>query len=274
MHLFDNEEVSSFSYSKLKEIIDVYIKDYDKHKREDLINVCNFIKEDSRKNVQGLYKKAIKTMEEEEKEFARINEMYKFDKSFGSFSYLAGVDEVGRGPLAGPIVGACVILDLKNLNDDTIILGAKDSKKLTPSKRKELAKIIKERALYYKIIEIDNNTIDSKGIAWCNNEVLKKSVTTLQIKPDIVLSDGYPVKGIDMRNEFVIKGDNKSVSIACASIIAKVYRDTIMEKCAEIYPYYGFEHNVGYGTSEHIEGLRKYGPSPIHRRSFIQNFIR
>ncbi|MEW9093991.1 MAG: ribonuclease HII [Clostridiaceae bacterium] len=273
MYIFDLENSSSYSYSKLKEVTADYIDNYHRKNKRDLLYICDFIKNDQRKNVQGLYKKIIKTIDQDEKELARIKKMYNFDLSFDDFQYVAGVDEVGRGPLAGPIVAAAVVLDLKNINDDNLILGIKDSKKLSSCKREELSKIIKEKALYYKIVDLDNETIDHKGISWCNNEVLKKSATTLDIRPDIILSDGYPIKNVDIRNEFIIKGDDKSISIACASIIAKVYRDKIMEDYAKIYPYYGFENNVGYGTSEHIQGLKKHGPSPIHRFSFIKNII-
>ncbi|WP_343769620.1 ribonuclease HII [Clostridium malenominatum] len=253
--------------------MDFYIKNYDNNKKEELLNICNFIKNDPRKNVQSLYNKALKTIEKFEKELERIFKMYSFDRGFSPLNYLAGVDEVGRGPLAGPIVGASVVLNLNNLEYENLILEVNDSKKLTANKRKELDKIIKEKALYYKIVAIDNNTIDTKGIAWCNNEVLKNSALNLEVTPDIILSDGYGIKGLNIKNEFVIKGDSKSISIACASIIAKVYRDNIMEEYAKIYPHYGFEHNAGYGTAEHIEGLKKFGPSPIHRFSFIKNII-
>lgn len=273
MNLFGNENISSYSFSKLKELIDFYIKNYDNNKKEELLSICNFIKNDPRKNVQSLYDKALKSIEKFEKEIKRTLEMYDFDRNFAPLNYLAGVDEVGRGPLAGPIVAASVVLNLNDLDYGNLILQVNDSKKLTANKRKELDKIIREKALYYKIAEIDNNTIDVKGIAWCNNEVLKNSAINLGATPDIVLSDGYPIKNIHIKNEFVIKGDSKSISIACASIIAKVYRDNLMEEYSKIYPHYGFEHNAGYGTTEHIEGLKKFGPSPIHRFSFIQNII-
>lgn len=273
MNLFNNEDISSYSFSKLKELMNFYTENYDNSKKENLLNVCSLIKNDPRKNVQNLYIKALKTIDKFEKELNRILKMYNFDRKFLPFNYLAGADEVGRGPLAGPIVGASVILDLNNLNCEDLILEVNDSKKLTASKRKELDKLIKEKVLYYKIVEIDNNIIDTKGISWCNNEVLKNSTLNLEVTPDIVLSDGYRIKDLDIKNDFVIKGDSKSISIACASIIAKVYRDSIMEEYAKIYPHYGFEHNSGYGTAEHIEGIKKFGPSPIHRFSFINRIL-
>lgn len=248
------------------------IKEYISLKDEgDQIKLADFLINDNRKNVSSLGKQILKNEEKKQKEIKRVQGMYNFDKNFGNI-IIAGVDEVGRGPLAGPIVGAAVVLDLNELNND-IILGINDSKKLSPKKREELSKIIKEKALSYEIAELDNGEIDGKGIAWCNNEIFRIACSKLNRKPDLVISDGYAVKGLGIRNNFVVKGDAKSASIACASIIAKVYRDGLMHKYAERYPQYGFEHNVGYGSTEHIEAIRKYGVCPIHRMSFLKNII-
>ena len=198
--------------------------------------------------------------------------MYSFDKDFGDYRYVAGVDEVGRGPLAGPIVACAVILDL-NVIDDELILWLNDSKKLSEKKREELAKEIKEKALAYYISEKSNKEIDSEGIAYCNNSIFLEACTSMKIKPDLVLSDGYLVKGINIENKSVIKGDSKSASIAAASILAKVYRDNLMKEYSKEYPYYYFEENAGYGTSKHIEGLKEHGPSNIHRMSFLKNIL-
>ena len=198
--------------------------------------------------------------------------MYNFDKGFGNYTYIAGVDEVGRGPLAGPIVACAVILDLNALEDD-LILWLNDSKKLSEKKREELAKEIKEKALAYYIAEKTNAEIDEKGIAYCNNNIFLEACTLIDIKPDLVLSDGYLVKGIDIENKSVIKGDAKSASIAAASILAKVYRDNLMKEYSKEYPYYSFEENAGYGTTKHIEGIKEFGPSDIHRMSFLKNIL-
>jgi ribonuclease HII len=149
-----------------------------------------------------------------------------------------------------------------------------DSKKVSKINREKLSSIIKSYALSYAIAEIDNNTIDEKGIAWCNNQIFILSVNKLQIEPDLVLSDGYPIKNCKYRNEFTIKADEKSATVACASIIAKAYRDNLMEKNSKIYPCYGFDHNAGYGTKEHINAILENGPCPIHRKSFIRNIVR
>ncbi|MCD3298289.1 ribonuclease HII, partial [Clostridium botulinum] len=158
-------------------------------------------------------------------------------------------------------------------NNDKLILKINDSKKIKPELREELAEIIKEKAIAYCVAEIDNSEIDNKGIAWCNNEVLQRSVNGLKVKPDLVLSDGYKIKNCSIDNKFVVKGDAKSASIACASIIAKVYRDKLMQKYSEIYKDYAFDKNMGYGTKEHIDSIKKYGCTPIHRKSFLTNIL-
>lgn len=248
------------------------IKEYVASKNEtQQLEIANFLIKDNRKNVSSLGNQIFKNQEKKEKEIRRVQAMYDFDKNFGNV-IIAGVDEVGRGPLAGPIVGAAVVLDLSALSDE-IILGINDSKKLSSKRREELAEIIKEKALSYEIASLDNNEIDNKGIGWCNNEIFKIAASKLNVKPELVISDGYAVKGLNIRNNFVIKGDTKSASIACASIVAKVYRDNLMHKYAEEYPQYGFEHNVGYGSTEHIDAIKKYGVCPIHRMSFLKNII-
>jgi len=236
-------------------------------------SILNMLLQDNRKTVQKIGSKMYKTLELKEKEIQRVRKMYDFDRSFGNYKYVAGVDEVGRGPLAGPIVAAAVILDLELNEDKDLILRANDSKKLSIDCRKELAYIIKEKALAYKIVAIDNKQIDEKGIGWCNNQVFIESCAGLTIKPDMVLSDGYKIKNFSNLNEFVIKGDTLSISIACASIIAKVYRDELMVKYHNEYPNYSFNKNVGYGTEEHVIAIKKYGTIPIHRKSFLKNIL-
>ncbi len=266
-----NEDIRSLSFSEIKKgisessIIEVYKnRDYDK--------VINWLKEDKRKNVLSLKDKIEKELALYLNEIKRVEKMYDFDKSFGNYKYIAGVDEVGRGPLAGPIVACSVILDL-NVLDEDLILYINDSKKVKEAKREELAEIIKEKALCYSIAVSSNEEIDEKGIAFSNNKVFLESCNSLKIKPNLVLSDGYLVKNIQIENKSVIKGDTKSASIAAASIVAKVYRDKIMKEYAKKYPYYDFENNVGYGTTKHIEGLRAHGKCSIHRNSFLTKLL-
>lgn len=246
--------------------------DFIKTKESDILNMVFKLKEDKRKNVQNFGHRLMNNYEKHKKEVSRVSKLYDFDKSF-QCKYVAGVDEVGRGPLAGPIVAAAVILDL-NCPMEDILLGINDSKALNENKRKELSEIIKSKALSYSINLCDNEEIDEKGIGFCNNEVFKKACNDLSIKPDLVLSDGYKIKDFQNNNVAVIKGDTKSASIACASIIAKVYRDELMKKYHDIYPYYDFINNVGYGTQKHIQGIRDKGLCKIHRKSFLTNIIK
>ncbi|MBZ9635828.1 ribonuclease HII [Clostridium sp. FP1] len=262
-----NIDFSNMSYSEIHSYV---LKIENDINRESIIKM---LLQDGRKTVQKLGDKMYKSIELKEKEIQRVKKMYEFDKNFGNYKYIAGVDEVGRGPLAGPIVAAAVILDLKANEESDLILRANDSKKLSISCRKELSYIIKEKALAYKIIAIDNKIIDEKGVGFCNNQVFLDCCEAISIVPDLVLSDGYKIKNFSSLNEFVIKGDTKSISIACASIIAKVYRDELMLKYHEEYPNYGFDRNVGYGTQEHVLAIKKYGTTPIHRKSFLRNIL-
>lgn len=263
--------IEALSYKDIKSYVDkINIKE--ERNNAELVYLIDKLALDNRKNVKALSAKIEKEREKIKSESDRVKKMYNFDKGFGNYTYVAGVDEVGRGPLAGPIVACAVILDL-NVLEDELILWLNDSKKLSEKKREELAKEIKNKALAYYIAEKSNNEIDEKGIAFCNNNIFLEACTSMSIKPDLVLSDGYLVKGIDIENKSVIKGDAKSASIAAASILAKVYRDNLMREYSKEYPYYSFEENAGYGTTKHIEGLKEFGPCKIHRMSFLKNIL-
>lgn len=263
----NSDNVEALSFKDIKEeinkmsITEIYKSDY-------VTQLIQCLLKDKRKNVSSLGRKLKKEKEAHLNEILRVRDMYNFDKSFGNYKYIAGVDEVGRGPLAGPIVACAVMLDL-NVIDEELILYLNDSKKVKEAKREELAEIIKEKALAYHISISSNYEIDEKGIAFSNNKVFLESCNLLSIKPDLVLSDGYLVKNIEIDNKAVIKGDTKSACIAAASIVAKVYRDNLMKDYAKQYPDYDFENNVGYGTSKHLEALKKYGKCKIHRSSFL-----
>lgn len=181
-------------------------------------------------------------------------------------TYIAGVDEVGRGPLAGPVVCASVIMPLNDL-----IEGVTDSKKLTEKKREELAKIIKDKAVAYCIYEIWQDEIDKINILEAVKKCMTEAVKGLSVKPDITLVDGVDT-GLDINAEYLVKGDLKSYTIGCASIVAKVYRDNLMKDFAKEFPEYGFEKHKGYGTKTHIEKIKEIGPCKLHRRTFIKNF--
>ena len=195
--------------------------------------------------------------------------MFDYENKYKSQGYVAGIDEAGRGPLAGPVVCACVIMPLE---EDKIIPGINDSKKLSPKKREELFEKIKNTAISYSIVEIDEKVIDSINILNATKLGMKKALETLDIMPNTVLIDAVK---IDTRipQVNIIKGDALSYNIASASILAKVYRDRLMLELAKKYPNYHFEKHKGYGTKEHIELLKKYGKCEIHRDTFIKNFV-
>lgn len=181
---------------------------------------------------------------------------------------IAGIDEAGRGPLAGPVVCACVIMPL---DEDKLIDGINDSKKLTEKKREELYDKIIERAIAYSIVEVDERTIDRINILNATKHGMKRALDGLKVKPDIVLIDAVKLD-TNLPQDNIIKGDAKSYNIASASILAKVYRDRLMKELSEKYPQYNFAKHKGYGTKEHIENLKKYGKCELHRETFIKNF--
>ena len=193
--------------------------------------------------------------------------MLDYEKKYQG-KLIAGIDEAGRGPLAGPVVCACVIMPL---DEDKIIEGINDSKKLSAKKRDVLYDKIIEKAISYKIVEVDHKTIDEINILQSTRKGMKEAVEGLNITPDIVLIDAVNIDTC-LPQESIIKGDTLSYNIAAASILAKVYRDRLMEKLDKKYPEYGFKKHKGYGTKSHIEALKKYRKSEIHRDSFIKNF--
>lgn len=195
--------------------------------------------------------------------------IFEFDKQFISegVKYIAGIDEVGRGPLAGPVVTACVVMPY-----DEMINGVFDSKKVTKKNREKLYNLILEKAVSVSISQRNQNVIDEINILNATKECMKESFNKLTIKPDLLLVDAVKLNMCE-NEKAIIKGDATSYAIACASIVAKVYRDRIMEDYAKKYPEYDFENNVGYGTKKHVEAILKYGITPIHRLSFLKNII-
>lgn len=235
--------------------------------RTELLEKCAA---DQRKGIEELAAYFTTLEMKYQSEINRVRAMYEFDHRFGQL--VAGVDEVGRGPLAGPIVGAAVILK-NDCPTRELILEINDSKKLSRQKREELVPKIKEHALSWAIYEHSSDDIDQLGLSFCNNNIFIQALRRLTVEPDMVLSDGYPIRGYRGRNEKVIQGDSKSAAIACASIIAKVYRDQLMEEMDAVYPGYDFSGNVGYGSENHILAIREIGPCRIHRRSFLTRIL-
>lgn len=212
-----------------------------------------------------------------EKELARLAAMHEYENAHADVRFIAGIDEAGRGPLAGPVVAACCILP-----KDAVILYLNDSKKVTTLRREALLPEIKEKAIAYGIGIVDEKRIDEINILQADYEAMRiavqKTSAMLQAKgladaPGLLLNDAVTIPGVGIPQESIIKGDAKSVSIAAASILAKVTRDQLMEAYDAQYPEYGFARNKGYGTKEHIEALKHLGPCPIHRRSFIGHFV-
>lgn len=182
------------------------------------------------------------------------------------YKHVCGVDEVGRGPLAGPLVCCAVIMP-----EEDIIAGVKDSKKLSAKKRESLSVLIREKAVAICIKEIQPEEIDDINIFQAVRKCMTEAVKGLSVEPDITLVDG-PDTGLSFPAEYIVGGDDKSYTVGCASIVAKVYRDKLMEEYAKEFPEYGFERHKGYGTKAHIEKIKEIGPCRLHRRTFIKNF--
>ena len=223
---------------------------------------------DERAGVVSLVKKARKRLEDYEKEVQRTEKMKAFEKEYASFSYICGIDEVGRGPLAGPVVAGAVILP-----KDCHILYLNDSKQLSEKKREELYDVIMEQAVATGLGYVAPERIDEINILQATYEAMREAISKLSVTPDLLLNDAVTIPKVEIKQVPIIKGDARSISIAAASIIAKVTRDRLMVKYDSLFPEYGFASNKGYGASAHIEALRKYGPTPIHRKSFIKNLI-
>ena len=194
----------------------------------------------------------------------------EFEKEAAAKGYKAicGVDEAGRGPLAGPVCAAAVILP-----ENTIIEGVNDSKKLSEKKREALFDVIKEQALSYSIAFASVEEIEEMNILNATMLAMKRAVEGLDVKADYAMIDGNRLPNLDIDSEFIIKGDAKSMSIACASILAKVSRDRLLYKYAEEFPEYSFDKHKGYGTKVHVEALKKYGPCKYHRLSFLTKIL-
>ncbi|MEE1312796.1 MAG: ribonuclease HII [Lachnospiraceae bacterium] len=224
-------------------------------------------RQDERSGVQKAIQAFDKKIKKLQKEKQRVKAMRAYEEEYDMCQYICGIDEVGRGPLAGPVVAAAVILP-----KDCEILYINDSKKLSEKKREELFLEIKEKAISIGIGMASVETIDEKNILNATYDAMRDAIGKLSVRPDILLNDAVRIPMVDIPQVPIIKGDAKSMSIAAASIIAKVTRDHMMEEFEDVYPGYDFASNKGYGTQKHIQGIYDQGLCPIHRRTFVKNF--
>lgn len=209
-----------------------------------------------------------KQRERLERERARLHEMRVYEREYAGYRYICGIDEAGRGPLAGPVVAGAVVL-----GPETEILYLNDSKKLSEKKREILYDEIREKAVAVGVGIVSPARIDEINILQATYEAMRMAVDSLEVRPDLLLNDAVTIPEIEIMQVPIIKGDQKSVSIAAASIIAKVTRDRLMTEYDKVIPGYDFARHKGYGTKKHIEALKELGPSPIHRTTFIKNFL-
>lgn len=224
--------------------------------------------EDGRAGVTGLITKYRKKLEKLSEERARLEQMHIYERKYNGYGLVCGVDEAGRGPLAGPVVAGAVILP-----EDCEILYLNDSKQVSEKKREELYEEIREKALAWAVGMASPARIDEINILQATYEAMREAVGKLNPSPQVLLNDAVRIPQLELMQVPIVKGDAKSVSIAAASIMAKVTRDRLMREYDRLMPQYGFAGHKGYGSAAHMEAIRKYGPSPIHRRTFIKNIV-
>lgn len=229
------------------------LDEYQSDKRNGVINIC---RQYQSKHID--YKN----------ELERVNSMMLYEQSHGDFTYICGIDEVGRGPFAGPVLAGAVILP-----KDVDILYINDSKKLSEKVREELYDEIISKAIAYGIGSIPPNKIDEINILQATFEAMRQAINNLKVRPDILFVDAITIPDVPIRQVPIVKGDSKSYSIAAASILAKVTRDRLMVAYDKVFPGYGFADNKGYGSQQHIKAIKKLGPTPIHRMSFIKSYL-
>lgn len=223
---------------------------------------------DERSGVKKLVESAKKSLIALENEKQRIYELQRYEREYADYTYICGIDEVGRGPVAGPVVAGAVILP-----KDCDILYINDSKKLSEKKREELYEVITAKAIAWAVGVVSPERIDGINILQATYEAMREAISKLSVSPDILLNDAVTIPGVDVKQVPIIKGDAKSISIGAASIVAKVTRDRMMVEYDKIFPGYDFAGNKGYESAVHAMALREMGPCPIHRRSFIKKYL-
>ena len=252
------------SKESIKEI-DSRLKMAEDAEREQLMKVYA---PDDRAGVQKLLEKYRKQKEKLLAEKERLAKMRQYEEKYADYAFICGIDEVGRGPLAGPVVAGAVILP-----KECEILYINDSKKLSAAKRDELYDEIMDKAVAVGLGMASPARIDEINILQATYEAMRQAVSKLKPRPDILLNDAVTIPEVDIKQVPIIKGDAKSISIGAASIVAKVTRDRMMVEYDSMFPGYDFASNKGYGSAEHIAALKEIGPSPIHRKTFIKNFV-
>jgi len=225
--------------------------------------------EDNRSGALTVCNQYKNKLEAQQKELDRLAVMKQFETKYSDYQFIGGIDEVGRGPFAGPVIACAVILP-----KDCNILYINDSKQLSEKKREELYDEIISSAIAFGIGSVPPNQIDEINILQATYEAMRKAINNLSVKPDILLNDAVTIPGVSIKQIPIIKGDAKSISIAAASIVAKVTRDRLMIAYDKVFPGYDFASNKGYGSAKHIEAIKEFGLTPIHRRSFVKNFYK
>ncbi len=243
-------------------------KEFEQADRQGLLSLYEMYADDNRAGVVSLISKYKKQDEKLKAEQARMENMFIYERKYYDFQHICGIDEVGRGPLAGPVVAGAVILP-----KDCDILYLNDSKKLSEKMRETLYDEIMEKAVATGIGIVSPARIDEINILQATYEAMRMAISNLKVRPDLLLNDAVTIPEVNIRQVPIIKGDAKSASIAAASIIAKVTRDRLMVQYEEVLPGYGFASNKGYGSAAHIQAIQEMGATPIHRQSFIKNFI-
>lgn len=243
-------------------------KEFETAEREERKKLQTLYASDERSGVKNLLRRYLREEEKLLAEEERTEAMKCYERQYEHVGWICGIDEVGRGPLAGPVVAGAVILP-----KDCHILYINDSKKLSAGKREELYEIIMKEAVAVGIGMASPARIDEINILQATYEAMREAVSQLSVKPQLLLNDAVTIPQIEIPQVPIIKGDAKSISIAAASIVAKVTRDRLMEAYEKVLPGYGFADNKGYGSKEHIQALKELGPTPIHRASFIKNFV-
>ncbi|MCR5429787.1 MAG: ribonuclease HII [Eubacterium sp.] len=243
-------------------------KELNELKIDDLSDFISKYNSDERTGVKALVKRAKKQITDYNAELDRIKKLSFFENKYNDYKYICGIDEVGRGPLAGPVVAGAVILP-----KDCDILYINDSKKLTAKKREELYEEITNKAVAWSTALCTPEEIDALNILQATYNAMKMAIHQLNPQPDLLLNDAVKIPDVDIKQVPIIRGDASSISIGAASIVAKVTRDRMMVEYDKIYPGYDFASNKGYGSAKHIDAIKRLGPTPIHRKTFIQNFI-